>query len=55
MYYFAEELPAPWQLKRIHDNAFSPDENQSYVVCIKPFSKGFFIGSNEGEMAMYIR
>ena len=50
MYYFEN-----YQLKRVHDNAFQSDDNNSYVVSIKTFSKGFFIGSNEGDMAMWIR
>ena len=50
MYYFEDGT-----LKRVHDNAFQSEENNSYVVSIKTFSKGFFIGSNEGDMAMWIR
>ena len=50
MYYFED-----YQLKKMHENGFKSDENLSYVVSIKPFSKGFFIGSNEGEMAMWVR
>ena len=42
-------------MKRVHENAFQSEENQSHVVSIKTFSKGFFVGSNEGEMAMWIR
>jgi hypothetical protein len=33
------------ELKKEYDNAFNSDENNSYVVCIAPFSKGFFVGS----------
>ena len=44
-----------YQLKKEIENAFNSDDNISYVVCIKPFSKGFFIGSNEGDMAMWVR
>ena len=50
MYYFED-----YQLKKMHENGFKSDENLSYVVSIKPFSKGFYIGSNEGEMAMWLR
>ena len=42
-------------LKQEIENAFNSDDNISYVVSIKPFSKGFFIGSNEGDMAMWVR
>ena len=44
-----------YQLKKEIENAFNSDDNISYVVSIKPFSKGFFIGSNEGDMAMWVR
>lgn len=33
------------ELKKEYDNAFNSDENNSYVVCITSFSKGFFVGS----------
>ena len=50
MYYLVDKA-----IHKIYDNAFQSEENQSYVVSITKFSKGFFVGSNEGEMAMWIR
>ena len=50
MYYLKD-----YALHRHHPNAFQSDENNSYVVSIKTFSKGFYIGSNEGEMAMFMQ
>lgn len=50
MYYMVDKA-----IYKIYDNAFQSEENQSYVVSITKFSKGFFVGSNEGEMAMWIR
>lgn len=49
--YYVED----YQLKDEFSNAFNSDENSSCVVSIKPFSKGFFIGSNDGDMAMWVR
>jgi hypothetical protein len=37
------------------DRSFDSKEKLTYVVCIRPFSHGFYIGSNEGEMAMWLR
>jgi hypothetical protein len=43
------------ELKKEYDNSFNSDENNSYAVCITPFSKGFFVGSQLGEIAMWVR
>lgn len=43
------------EMKRDYDNAFNSDDNNSFVVFIKRFSKGFFVGSNLGELAMWVR
>ena len=43
------------ELRKEYENAFNSDEGNSYVVCIRKFSKGFFIGSQLGEMAMWVR
>ena len=43
------------QLRDHFDNAFGNEDGQNYVVCLKPFSKGFFVGSNEGDMACWVR
>ena len=50
MYYFQDN-----QLNRTHENAFNNEESHSYIISIIPFSKGFFLGSSEGEMAMWVR
>ena len=36
-------------------NAFNSEESDSYVTCIRPFSQGFYIGSNDGDMALWLR
>ena len=36
-------------------NAFNSEESDSYVTCVSPFSQGFYIGSNDGEMALWLR
>ena len=33
------------ELRKEYENAFNSDEGNSYVVSIRKFSKGFFIGS----------
>jgi hypothetical protein len=43
-----------FEIKREIDSAFQ-SEDSSYVVSVCKFSKGFFVGSNKGDMAMYVR
>ena len=50
MYFFENN-----EMKKEYDNAFNSDDNNSHVVFFKKFSKGFFVGSNIGEMAMWVR
>lgn len=50
MYFFENN-----ELKKEYDNAFNSEEPNSRVVFIKKFSKGFLVGSNIGELAMWVR
>ena len=36
-------------------NAFNSEESDSYVTCVRPFSQGFYLGSNDGDMALWLR
>lgn len=40
--------------KQIIENAFMSDDIYG-VTCIQPYSKGFFIGSDDGMMALWVR
>jgi len=43
-----------FQQKQIIENAFMSEEIFS-ISCIQPYNKGFFIGSNEGTMALWVK
>ena len=36
-------------------NAFNSEESDSYVTCVRTFSQGFYVGSNDGDMALWLR
>ena len=50
VYYFENN-----EMKKEYDNAFNSEDSSSQVVCLRKFSKGFFVGSQMGEMAMWVR
>jgi hypothetical protein len=37
------------------DNAFMSEDNNSHVTAIQKYSKGFFIASDRGEVALWVR
>lgn len=43
------------ELKKEYESAFNSDEGNSSVTFIREFSKGFFVGSNTGEIALWVR
>lgn len=43
------------EMKQYVENAFNSDENLMHVSSLIPFSKGFFIASDNGYMAMWVR
>ena len=43
------------ELKQYVDNAFNSEENLMYVSCLRTFNKGFFISSDNGYMALWVR
>jgi cilia- and flagella-associated protein 57 len=49
--YFLENF----ELKQFVENAFNSDDNLMHVSSLRPFSKGFFIASDNGYMAMWVR
>ena len=49
--YFLENF----ELKQHVDNAFLSDDNLMHVSALKPFSKGFYIASDNGTMALWVR
>jgi cilia- and flagella-associated protein 57 len=56
MYYIENDVQNKmFDIKKEFENAFNTDETQSHVVAIQRFNKGFFIGSQNGEMAMWVR
>lgn len=50
VYYFENN-----EMKKEYDNVFNSEESTSLVVCVRKFSKGFIIGSQAGEIAMWVR
>jgi hypothetical protein len=50
MFYFENN-----ELKKEYESAFSSDETGSVAVFIHKFSKGFFVGSSIGEIALWVR
>ncbi len=43
-----------YEEKQIIDNGFMTEDVHK-ITCIKEFSKGFFLGSEKGHMAMWVR
>ena len=37
------------------ENAFQSEDNNSHVVAIQKMSKGFFVASDRGEVALWVR
>jgi len=50
MYFLIDE-----DVKKLDQNAFNVDDNISHVVTIEKFDKGFYIASDQGEMAMWVK
>ena len=44
-----------FELKQTIDNAFRSEDSIYNVSCIRPFSKGFFIASDNGYIAMWVK
>jgi len=44
-----------FEQKQHVENAFNSDEHLMHVSCLTPFSKGFFVASDNGYMGMWVR
>jgi hypothetical protein len=44
-----------FELKQSVENAFNAEDSLMHVSCLRTFSKGFIISSDNGHMAMWVR